>query len=185
MKEFHGGKIPVSRKKGRDVDISELTKAGGKWVLDGYLIGIFLSPFDVHTQRAPVAGAVETVRHWQNENVLLAPMWWRIFLERLRGRTADQFSRYPHILENERTVMAIKGRDFPRHIVVVLIADKTVNQLTSLIKEGQAVEKGQRIAKIGFKGSQVDVIIPRIPGLKVLVKTGDRVKAGETVLASY
>jgi len=59
-----------------------------------------------------------------------------------------------------------------------------VRRIVSYQKEGDRVQKGQRIGMIKF-GSQVDVVIPKLTGLEILANEGETVKAGETVLGSF
>lgn len=176
VERIKAGIIPVSR-KGRDkIELNELTKVSDSIIRDGYLIGVFMSPFDVHVNRAPIAGIVKEIHHFKNNNVLLLKMWMRILLGK-----KDHFSRYPHILQNERNTVLLMGR-FP--VYVVQIADKTVNKVECWVREGEELEKGQRLGMIKM-GSQVDVIFPIIDNLRLCVKTGEKVKAGETILAVY
>ncbi len=122
-------------------------------------VGVFLSVFDVHVNRAPVAGKiVHSVRH--------------------EGHFYD--ARDPRASEmNEARTW---GFENPKAGVVV------VRQITGLIarrivdwaKVGDTVQKGDRLGMIRF-GSRTEVFLP--PGTEILVKVGDRVKGGETVIA--
>ena len=122
-------------------------------------VGVFLSVFDVHVNRAPVAGkVVHSVRH--------------------EGHFYDARDPRASELNEARTW----GFENPKAGVVV------VRQITGLIarrivdwaKVGDTVQKGDRFGMIRF-GSRTEVYLP--PGTEILVKVGDRVKGGETVIA--
>jgi phosphatidylserine decarboxylase len=89
-----------------------------------------------------------------------------------------------HIVENERTVTRIKGKFKETEIscYVVQIAGKSVCGIDSYVPEGGRVGKGEVFGMIRI-GSQVDLVVPRLAGLETKVYPGDRVRAGETVLA--
>jgi phosphatidylserine decarboxylase len=63
----------------------------------------------------------------------------------------------------------------------VQIGARTVNGIDSYFREGDFVARGAKFGMIRI-GSQVDVIVTWRPGLKVLVRPGERVRAGETRL---
>jgi phosphatidylserine decarboxylase len=68
----------------------------------------------------------------------------------------------------------------------VQIGAKTVNGIESYFREGDWVERGMKFGMIRI-GSQVDVVLPRRKGVKALtalVEPGDRVRAGETIVAN-
>ncbi len=122
-------------------------------------VGIFLSVFDVHTNRMPVAGKVmHSVRH--------------------EGHFYDARDPKASELNECRTW----GFDNPRAGIVV------VRQITGLIarrivdwaKVGDSLAKGERFGMIRF-GSRTEIYLP--VGTELTVKIGDRVKGGETVVA--
>ena len=67
-------------------------------------------------------------------------------------------------------------------MAVVQIASRLVRQIASYVEVGERIALGQRIGIIRL-GSQVDLVLPVVEGLDVLVAEGDRVRAGESVLA--
>ena len=71
------------------------------------LIGIFMSPFSVHYNRAPLAGKIKFIRHHpaQGKNYCMAPMHWRTLLKRL-----PLYENSRHIVANERTVTNMVGQ---------------------------------------------------------------------------
>ena len=145
-------------------------------------IGIFMSPFNVHYNRVPLAGRVDAIKHHPPEpaNLAMTPMHWRTILGR------PPFYRHArHIIQNERTVTRIvgnyKGDLFPYY--VVQIAGKSVNGIDSFVAPGEEVDKGSIFGLIRI-GSQVDLVVPYRPGLKILTQTGAKVRAGETILVA-
>jgi phosphatidylserine decarboxylase len=144
------------------------------------LIGVFMSPFDVHFNRSPCAGTVEFVRHHpgRGRNLHMGPMHLRVLTRR-----EPYYRDSAHIVHNERTVTKINGSlaGHPLSCYVVQIAARTVSGIDSYIPPGGSVEKGAIFGMIRI-GSQVDVVVPWRTGMTVRVSPGDRVKAGETVL---
>jgi phosphatidylserine decarboxylase len=124
----------------------------------GTIISIFMSPLNVHINRAPIAGKV-------------------IFQQHTNGRFLVASSPRAFI-ENERNEIVIQGRGI--RVGVIQIAGALARRIVSIVEVGRVVEKGQRIGLINL-GSQVSVVLPE--GIKPLVKVGDRVKAGESVIA--
>ena len=144
------------------------------------LIGVFMSPLDVHYNRAPLGGIVEFVRHHpgRGRNVDMGRMHRRIL-----ARRQPFYEGSRHIVQNERTVTkingSIKGAAVPCY--VVQIAARTVAGIDSYFAPGQAVQRGATFGMIRI-GSQVDVVIPWREEWNIRVRPGDRVRAGETVL---
>jgi phosphatidylserine decarboxylase len=85
------------------------------------------------------------------------------------------------VFENERATTVIERPDL--EIAVVQIASRLVRQIAGYVDIGQSVTAGQRIGVIRL-GSQVDVVLPARPDMQVTVKPGQRVRAGETILAT-
>lgn len=146
------------------------------------LIGIFMSPFSVHYNRAPLSGRVEFIKHHPPvfKNHHMGPMHWRT----LWGRP-PLYRNSLHILRNERTVTKMQG-DFQGKSLpcyVIQIAGKSVSGIDSYYQPGDQVAKGEVFGMIRI-GSQVDLVAPYKMGMNILVKPGDRVRAGETILIS-
>lgn len=122
-------------------------------------ISVFLSVFDVHINRAPVAGRLTRSVYVPGS-----------FL----NAAADKASE-----ENERRslVMSTPAGD---DIAVVQIAGLIARRIVTFVQEGDSVGIGQRIGLIRF-GSRVDLYLP--PGRNALVAVGQRAVGGETVLA--
>jgi phosphatidylserine decarboxylase len=144
------------------------------------LIGVFMSPFNVHYNRAPITGTVEQIKHYppKTANLHMGPMHFRILFNQM-----PFYRNSLHIVENERTVTQIKGKfkEDEMSCYVVQIAGKSVNGIDSYIPEGGSVGKGEIFGMIRI-GSQVDLIVPALSQMRAKVKPGDKVKAGETIL---
>ena len=123
------------------------------------LVSVFLSPFDVHINRSPITGTISKVDY-------------------VRGRkapaTADASS-----LTNERNSLTIEGTDFT--VICTQIAGILARRIVCWKKAGDLVVTGERFGMIKFS-SRTDLLIPG--RAEILVKTGDRVKGGETVIAT-
>jgi phosphatidylserine decarboxylase len=154
-----GGTIPVTTKLGRDYRLEELTKTDLRSG-DAHVIGVAMSFLDVHVNRAPIEGVVTVRRHFPG----------------LFGSLGNP----EMMLANERATTVIESAGL--QVAVVQIASRLVRQIASYVEEGERVALGQRIGIIRL-GSQVDVILPETEGVEVCVAPGDRVRAGETVLA--
>lgn len=122
-------------------------------------VSIFMSVFDVHINRAPIAGTVQRVVYIPGKFV---------------NADLDKASE-----ENERQLVLIERND-GLMIAFTQIAGLVARRIVPFIKPGDTVAKGQRIGLIRF-GSRVDVYLPADTQPKVLL--GQRVIAGETILA--
>ncbi len=151
--------LPIATKNGRPYRLDELTRANflpG----DAVVIGISLNFLDVHVNRSPIAGTIA-------------------FQEKFPGGFGSL--RDPaSIFKNERATLVIERPGI--QVAVVLIASRLVRRIVTFLTAGDEVALGQRIGAIRF-GSQVDLIIPARPDLKVVVRPGDHVVAGESALA--
>ena len=123
-------------------------------------VSIFLSVFDVHINRAPVAGRV--VRSIYVPGSFL-------------NAAADKASE-----ENERRGIVIDTAGGDSEIAMVQIAGLIARRIVTFVNEGDSVGVGQRVGLIRF-GSRVDLYLP--PGRDALVAVGQRAIGGETVLA--
>jgi len=177
IKNIKAGEIPIAVKNGNKIKLEEISKTdiGGEFS-NGYIIGIFMSLFDVHVNRSPIAGVVENVNYFSGINFTMA----RMTLNKLL-RKKEIFQDNGYLLQNERNTLLIRG-DFP--VAVVQIADLHVNRIVSFVKKQERIEKGQRIGLIKM-GSQVDIILPDIPKARIKVNVGQHIKAGETIIAEF
>src|SRR4051794_18409027 len=119
---------------------------------------IFMSVFDVHINRAPIAGRVKRVAYVPGKFI---------------NADLDKASE-----DNERQHLLIEGADGLR-IGFTQIAGLVARRILAFVREGDVVEAGQRVGLIRF-GSRVDVYLPAGTAPRVLL--GQRSIAGETVL---
>jgi phosphatidylserine decarboxylase len=122
-------------------------------------ISIFLSVFDVHINRAPIAGRI--VRS------LYVP---GAFLNAALDKASEENERRAIVIETPSGVT----------IAVVQIAGLVARRIVTFLGEGDSVGIGERFGLIRF-GSRVDTYLP--PGTTALVNVGQRAVGGETVLA--
>jgi len=123
---------------------------------DRVRLGVFMNVWDVHVNRAPLGGTVETVEHVPGAH---------------RPAFAKESDR------NERVRIEFEDHE------VALIAGAFAQRIHPYVEEGDAVERGDRIGHISF-GSRADVLLPpEFDRDDLAVERGEKVTAGETVLA--
>jgi phosphatidylserine decarboxylase len=144
----------VSPGDGKVTDVSFVTTGGEKQAR----ISIFLSVFDVHVNRSPIAGVVSEVRYQRGK-----------FLNAMNQASADQ---------NEQNIVRVEGNGHA--VVFKQIAGLLARRIVFHPKVGDRLERGQRVGLIKF-GSRVDVLFDADAVLQV--KVGDRVRGGASVLA--
>jgi phosphatidylserine decarboxylase len=143
---------------GKVVEVAPLEEAD-PYVGAATRIAIFLSVFDVHVNRAPLAAKVRGVRRSGSQ-----------YLAAFRGDASKL---------NVQSRMDLEGADGSR-TAVVQITGLIARRIVSYVQEGDQLERGAPYGLICY-GSRVEVYLPR--GARVSVQPGDRVRAGETVLA--
>jgi phosphatidylserine decarboxylase len=121
-------------------------------------ISIFLSVFNVHVNRSPIAGVLSSVRYQKGQ-----------YLNAMNPASADQ---------NEQNIATVTGNGY--EVTFKQIAGLLARRIVFNLKEGDRVERGQRVGLIKF-GSRVNVLLPHEAELRVQV--GQKVKGGSTVLA--
>jgi len=122
-------------------------------------ISIFMSLFDVHVNRAPIAGAITQVRY--------CPGKFRIASSARAGR------------ENEQNIVRIEGGY--TSLTLKQIAGILARRIEFWKQSGDQVMRGERVGMIRF-GSRVEVLLE--PRCQVRVRPGEHVRAGTTILAS-
>jgi phosphatidylserine decarboxylase len=122
-------------------------------------ISIFMSVFDCHINRSPVAGRIERIVYRAGKFI---------------SADLDKASE-----DNERNAFVIVT-ETGQHLAVVQIAGLIARRIVCFVRESELLEAGQRIGMIRF-GSRVDVYLP--VGTRVLAGEGQIAVAGETVLA--
>lgn len=121
-------------------------------------VSIFMNLFDVHVNRAPIAGRI-TALDYRKGRFLVA-------------------SRDEALTENEQNTATIDAGD--TQVTFTQIAGLIARRIVFYRKAGDAVGRGERVGLIKF-GSRVDVFLG--PEWQVQVRPGERVKAGSSVLA--
>jgi phosphatidylserine decarboxylase len=167
-----------AEKLGRAIPITEITRADWGDADEGWLIGIYMSPLDVHYNYAPIAGTVERILYTPaRANLPMLDLWEYIRMAWLR-RAVDLLGKRFH-LQNERQTLLLRNGKV--RLAMVEIADKFVNKITTFVREGQVVQTGQKLAFIG-RGSQVDLLL-FTREVEILTRVGAQVYGGETPLA--
>jgi phosphatidylserine decarboxylase len=122
-------------------------------------VSVFMSVFDCHVNRAPIAGTIIKDEYTPGKFI---------------NATLDKASEY-----NERQSLVIRTQD-GKDFAVVQIAGLVARRIRCDVREGQHLLPGQRFGMIRF-GSRLDVYLPK--GVSPLVAVGQKAVAGETVLA--
>lgn len=120
-------------------------------------VSIFLSVFDVHINRAPVAGRIDRI-DYQKGRFLIA---------------SDEAAS----AQNERNTFVLDTRH--GRIAFSQVAGMIARRIVCWKKPADDVVQGEKVGMIRF-GSRVDLYVP--PAAKLDVKVGDRVKGGETII---
>ena len=157
--------ILVSPADGKITDITELDSH--EWIEGPVLrIGIFLSVFNVHINRAPCKGKVL----WKYEKPGLC-------LNALKSELASQ--------KNQSCSIGMDCYDHPaKKVVIKQITGAIARRIVCDREIGGELLAGERYGMIKF-GSRTEMFIPLNPAAKVQVKQGDGVKAGETIFVKY
>ena len=123
-------------------------------------ISIFMSVFNCHVNRSPVAGKIERIAYRPG-----------IFINAELDKASE---------DNERNSLVISTPN--GRIGVIQIAGLVARRIVSFVREGQSIGAGERFGLIRF-GSRLDVFLPE--GTKALVSEGQTAIAGETILADF
>lgn len=124
----------------------------------GTRVSVFLSPLDVHINRAPIRGSVEEVTYRKGR-----------FLAAFKEEASSS---------NERNALRIVDSQ-GRRLGVVQIAGVLARRIVCYVKPGDSLERGQKLGMIMF-GSRVDLFLPERSRVEVV--QGQKVKAGESVI---
>jgi phosphatidylserine decarboxylase len=143
-----------------DGTVLEVVTVDGEGYGRGRVVRIFLSIFDGHVQRSPVSGTVKALRYVPG-----------VFLDARDPRAP--FANESNSIEIE----GAKGR-----VMVKQISGLIARRIVCWVRPDDALEAGERIGLIRF-GSQVDLYLPA--EAEVVVKEGDKVVAGQTVVAQW
>ncbi len=155
--KVEAGEVPVSIKGKRIARLEELTKTD---ILDKpcWLVGINMTPFDVHKNCAPINGKVLLNQHFNGQ-----------FLSLKDDKALTENERNTYVIANDKL-----------RIGIVQTASRLVRRIDSYVRTGAEVKKGDWLGMIRF-GSQVDVIIPH--DYTVTVQLKEQIYAGETIIA--
>lgn len=146
--------VVVSPADGRVTRVAALDPDGGPTPT---VVSIFLNVFDVHINRAPIAGEIKDVTYTKGRFIIA---------------TSEDAS-----LVNEQNSLTIEG---PRMTVVCKqIAGVLARRIVCWKRAGDQVSLGERFGLIKFS-SRTDLILP--PEVDVQVKVGERVKGGVSVI---
>ena len=121
------------------------------------LISIFLSPLDVHVNRAPIAGEIVEIAHKTGRFVMATKANAR--------------------LVNEQNTLIIQGE--PLTVRCTQIAGILARRIVCWKRKGERVKCGERFGMIKF-GSRTDLLLP--PTVEILVREGMHVRGGETIV---
>jgi phosphatidylserine decarboxylase len=126
-------------------------------------ISIFLSVLDVHVQKAPVSGRVTYLKHNLGK-----------FLSAAKSESSQH---------NENVLVGVECAEYPgQKMGVRMIAGMLTRRIVPWIELGEHVPRSGRIGMIQY-GSRCDLYMPLI--VKIHSKLGDKVKGGETIVASF
>ncbi len=125
---------------------------------EGKLVSIFLSPLDVHINRAPIGGKITKITYTKGKKI---------------PATSDKASYI-----NERNSLVIENEKLK--VTCTQIAGILARRIVCWKNEGDKVEIGERFGLIKF-GSRTDILMP--PSVEILIQIGDKVRGGETVIA--
>jgi phosphatidylserine decarboxylase len=123
----------------------------------GIKVTIFLSVFDVHVNRSPIAGEIK-------------------FQQYTCGRFRPAYKESAGC-ENERHTIGLENDKM--RVLVTQIAGILARRIVSWVTLGSTLERGERYGMIKF-GSCTELVVPRT--VEILVKKGDKVRGGETVI---
>ena len=150
-----GAGIVVSPADGKITEVVKIETPSGP----RQRISIFLNVFNVHVNRAPVAGRLSEVTYKRGE-----------YLNAMNPASADRNEQNLAVIQSEHGEIAFKQ-----------IAGLLARRIVFNHKVGDTVERGQRVGLIKF-GSRCDVILPLHAAIRV--SEGDLVKGGSSILAS-
>jgi phosphatidylserine decarboxylase len=126
-------------------------------------IGIFLSIFNVHINRAPCAGRVLEMHYHEGE-----------FLNAMRPESAER---------NEYMWIGFENSNGPARFAVRQISGMLARRIVCVLKPGQTVSRGEKFGMIKL-GSRTELVLPA-EAVDVIVRVGDKVQAGSDVVARW
>lgn len=146
----------VSPADGKVTDVSMVTVGNQQQTR----VSIFLSVFDVHVNRSPIAGVVRDIRYQHGR-----------FLNAMNTASAER---------NEQNIVTMEGEVDGQEVVFKQIAGLLARRIVFCPKVGDRLERGQRVGLIKF-GSRTDLLLDA--SARMNVKIGDHVKGGASIIA--
>jgi phosphatidylserine decarboxylase len=152
----------LSPADGKIIELGEMSESSGPSFVKGPVkkIAIFLSVWDVHVNRVPISGTVER-------------------LEYKKGRFLRAYESAAGT-ENEQMVIGIRSRY--GNVLMKQIAGILARRIVCRLKKGESVQRGERFGMIKF-GSRAELVFPA--SVRVRVRIGDAVKAGQTIIGEF
>lgn len=121
------------------------------------LVSVFLSPLDVHINRSPIGGTIESITY-------------------MKGKKMPATNNDASLI-NERNSLVIEGDSIT--VTCTQIAGILARRIVCWPKSGDNLERGQKFGLIKF-GSRTDILMPG--NVELAVKVGDKVRGGETII---
>jgi len=146
--------VVVAPADGRVTRVKQIEDGGER---SATLVSIFLSPLDVHINRAPIAGEITNVSYTRGK-----------FLVAMDERAS---------LVNEQNALTIEGEKIT--VVCKQIAGILARRIICWKRAGERVVLGERFGLIKFS-SRTDILMP--PNVEVLITEGSRVQGGTTII---
>jgi phosphatidylserine decarboxylase len=151
-------RVVLSGADGTVSDVAEMPLPDGAAGERYHRVSVFMSPLNVHVNRAPVGGEIMSVRHTPGA-----------FHAAFRDYASER---------NERNLIVLSDARGRQH-AMMQIAGYLARRIVCRLQAHDTVRCGERIGLIMF-GSRVDHFIP--PDYRVVVKIGERVRAGESII---
>jgi phosphatidylserine decarboxylase len=161
IKFIEKGEIPFSSKGKEKIKLSA-PLTGILKDEQGYLIGILMTYLDVHVTRTPIKGKLIYFKHVPGQ-----------FRSLKKEDAPYKNERVMEVIENDKCKIGL-----------IQIASRLVRRIVTYSKEGDELALGQRIGMITF-GSQADVVLPKLQGLRIKVRVGEQVYAGLSIIAEF
>ncbi|MDP6439412.1 MAG: phosphatidylserine decarboxylase [Candidatus Brocadiia bacterium] len=148
-----------------DGTVADIVEVDAPVFLEGRAlrIGVFMSVFSCHVNRAPAGGTVEMVQHFP-------------------GKYFDARDERS-MTENEHNFIGLRMPD-GRKVLVNQIAGLVARRIVCAVSPGDALAQGERFGMIKF-GSRLELFVPLSDGPEARVEVGEKVKAGRDVLVAY
>ncbi len=128
-------------------------------------IGIFLSIFDVHINRAPCRATVEKIAY-------------------RKGRFLNAMNPLSGQLNESNALLMVRAAEPKDRLVVRQISGAIARRIVCAVREGQELAGGERFGMIKF-GSRTELYVPASEEMKCLVRIRDKVRGGVTPLVRY